>query len=89
MKDNYFAGFQLAALHTLRPLILICATLAVLQVGAFSFMLYTSAEPLSFVTVLERSHASLLWRLAFIGMGFLIMMDVPGKTNSGYLVRRL
>ncbi len=89
MKNKYYAGFQLAALHTFRPLLLICAALAILQVGAFCFVLYGSAQPLAFTTILNKSFAPVFWRLAFVGMGIMIMMDVPGKSNSGYLVRRL
>lgn len=89
MTKKYFAGFQLAALHTLRPLILICLVLAVLQLGGFCFYFFTGDGATPFVDLFHHYGMHMPFRMAIVAMMIFAMTALFTKNATGYLMRRL
>lgn len=88
MKRNRFAVFQLASLHTLPKLLVLCVVLAVLQLGAFGWVL-THGATASFVEMLDNGHLGLLFRVVLVLVGVLSLSGCRGKSNLSYTLGRL
>lgn len=89
MKRKQFAGLQLAALHTLRPLLAICLVLAALQVGGFCFYFFTGEELTPFVDIFDHYIMGNLFGFAIIAMTIFTMIDGFGKSGTRLFMRRL
>ncbi len=89
MRHKYFTGFQLASLHSLPYTLLICLAMGVLEIGLFSWQLLLGAGTFDFIGIWDTIWGHTIFRIAFVGVVFIIMRDSLGKSNSGYLVRRL
>lgn len=89
MRHKYFAGFQLAALHTLPALPGICLVQGVSQLGLFYWMLHQGGGTTSFIVLIENSWWDIIFCVALLGMLCASILKGLGKGNSGYLARRL
>ncbi|WP_409968935.1 hypothetical protein RFF05_02910 [Bengtsoniella intestinalis] len=86
MNRRYFAGFQLASLHTLPATLAICLAVAVLQVGYTYFQLQNGAS--SFYAMTGNWMDS-IFRTGLLLVGAITLTPVRGKSSFGYFLRRL
>lgn len=86
MRQKYFAGFQLASLHTLRPTLALCFAVAMLQIGYTYFQLQHGA--LAFVDI-AANHMNSIFRGGLLLIGISATISWRNKSNYSYFLRRL